>query len=116
MLCYRQYGQIIIKGDIHIMANYSIKDLCPIAEYNLFFYREELERLTELKNTIQQRIKNLAYNLAVGNDIRDKDCVRMADTLSEYQEVIEEIADLEEKIRMAKADLENLQEELAEEE
>lgn len=94
----------------------SLKDLVVATESNIKSFREELERLDALKNTIQRRIKNLACNLAVGNDIRDKDCAKMADALSEYQEVIEEIADLEEKICMAKADLESLQEELAEEE
>ena len=94
----------------------SLKDLIFATERELDSFVENLKEFNELQSTIQRRIKNLAYNLTVGDSIRDKDCARMADALSEYQEISEEITDLEEKIRMAEEDLENLREELAEEE
>ena len=89
--------------------NELLKDIIH-AERAIISLKKQLEMLNLLKTTVQRRIKNLAYNLTMGDNILDKDCFRMADALTEYQETCEQIAEVMQDLAIAESDLESLQE------
>ena len=89
--------------------NELLKDITN-TEHLIAFLEARLDALNQLKTATQQRVKNLAYNLTIAGNILDKDCLRMADALAEYQEICDKISEIEEDLDIARADLENLQE------